>query len=63
MVTYNKENNSMESIVVNEIKEVNGNYEKTYEIENYNSEKLYKAFWWSSLEEMKPYLQSNSIGV
>ncbi|MGN0149531.1 MAG: hypothetical protein ACI4C7_04690 [Clostridia bacterium] len=63
VVTYNKENNSMESIVVNEIKEVNGNYEKTYEIENYNSEKLYKAFWWSSLEEMKPYLQSNSIGV
>ena len=63
VVTYNMDSNIMENITVNEIKDVNGNYEKTYEIENYDGEKLYKAFWWSSLEEMKPYLQSNSLGV
>jgi hypothetical protein len=44
-------------VQVDHITDVDGNFEESYPIKDYDSSKSYKSFWWDSLENMKPFLK------
>lgn len=59
---YSKEDNQLLHVTVQNIAneyEGYGSFVKSIPIADYDSEKIYKAFWWSSMETMNPLLRCN----
>lgn len=54
---YSKTDGALLGAVMYELADAAGSFETVCPIVDYNAEKTYQAFWWDSINEMRPYLK------